>query len=90
MEIKTIEIDEGFPLEVVNKKVMCYKPKRNKEGRMQYKDCLVYLARVLPQNEPTLPVIIGLASFSLNNVLSEKQRKLANRFIYYWEEKGIL
>lgn len=90
MEIKTIEIDKGYPLQIVNKKVMSYKPIPNKNGYTQYKDCLVYLARVLPQNDPALPVIIGLASFSLNSVLSEKQRKLADKFIDYWTEKGVL
>ena len=90
MEIKTIEIDEGYPLQIVYKKVMSYKPIGNKNGYAQYKDCLVYLARVLPQNEPSLPVVIGLASFSLNNELSEKQRKLADKFIDYWKAKGVL
>ena len=90
MEIKTIEIEQGFPLEVVNKRISCYKPIRNSNGEMRYKDALVYLARVIPPNEPTLQVIFGLASFALNNKLSKKQAELADKFIRYWSEKGVL
>jgi len=90
MEVKTIELERGYPLQIVTKRIVSYKPVRNKDGDIRYKDALMYLCRVLPPNEPSLPVIFGLASFSINNNLSEKQRKLADKFIYFWEEKGIL
>ncbi|MBO7696277.1 MAG: hypothetical protein J6T10_26875 [Methanobrevibacter sp.] len=90
MEVKTIELEKGFPLQIVTKRIISYKPIRNKDGDIRYKDALTYLCRVLPPNEPSLPVIFGLASFSINNNLSEKQRKLADKFIYFWEEKGVL
>ena len=91
MEIKTIEIDEGYPLQVVIKRVISYKPIYNSEIKRLLKDCLIYLCRVLPQNEPTLSILFGLASYSLsNNGLTEKQAKLANKFIKFWTEKGVL
>ena len=91
MEIKTIEIDEGYPLQVVTKRVVSHKPIYNNKGERLLKDCLIYLCRVLPQNEPTLNVLFGLASYSLNNNgLTEKQAKLANKFIKFWTEKGVL
>lgn len=90
MEVKTIELEKGYPLQIVTKRVVSYKPIRNKNNCMKYKDALIYLCRVLPPNEPSLPVIFGLASFSINNNLSEKQTKLAAKFITYWEEMGVL
>lgn len=90
MELKTIEIEKGYPLEIVCKKIHSYKPIRNDFGQIKYKDALVYLCRVLPPNEPSLQVIFGLASFALNNSLSTKQAKLADKFISFWEDKGVL
>lgn len=91
MEIKTIELEKDYPLQIVTKRVVSYKPIYNKNGERLLKDCLVYLCRVLPQNEPTLNILFGLASYSLKNGgLTNKQRELANKFIEYWTEKGVL
>lgn len=90
MEVKTIEIEEGYPLQIVTKRVASYKPLLNKQRERRVRDCLVYLCRVLPPNEPSLNILFGLASFSIANKLSDKQYNLAVKFIYYWQEKGVL
>lgn len=90
MEKKTIVLEKGYPLEVVTKRVKSYKPIKNENGSILYKDALKYLFRVLPPDEPSLDVILGLASFATANNLSDKQAKLADKFIDYWEKKGIL
>ena len=90
MEKKTIVLEKGYPLEVVTKRVKSYKPIRNENGSILYKDALKYLFRVLPPDEPSLDVILGLASFATANNLSDKQAKLADKFIDYWEKRGIL
>lgn len=90
MEVKTIELEEGFPLQIITKRVKSYKPIRNDAGKILYKDALKYLFRVLPPDEPSLDIILGLASFATANNLSEKQAKLADKFIKYWVERGVL
>lgn len=90
MEVKTIEIEEGYPLQVVTKRIASYRPLFNKQHKRRVKDCLVYLCRVLPPNEPSLNILFGLASFSIANKLSDKQYDLAIKFIRYWEDKGVL
>ena len=90
MEKKTIFLEEGYPLEVVTKRVKSYKPVRNEKGSILYKDALKYLFRVLPPDEPSLDIILGLASFATANNLSDKQAKLADKFIDYWQKRGDL
>lgn len=90
MEKKTIFLEKGYPLEVVTKRVKSYKPIRNEEGSILYKDALKYLFRVLPPDEPSLDIILGLASFATANNLSDKQAKLADKFIDYWQKRGVL
>ena len=63
MEIKTIELEKGYPLQVVTKRVISYKPNYNEYGERKIVDCLMYLCRVLPQNEPTLNILFGLAIY---------------------------
>lgn len=90
MEKKTIMLEkEGYPLEIVTKRVTSYKPIRNSEGSILYKDALKYLFRVLPPDDPSLDIILGLASFATANNLSDKQAKLADKFIDYWEKEGF-
>ena len=88
METKTITIDE-MNYELVTKRVATLKPIRT-NGSIRYSMALFYLTRVLPYNEPSLAIILNLASFAMSNRLSEKQAKLADKFISYWEEKGVL
>ena len=91
MEKKTIMLEkEGYPLEVVTKRVTSYKPIRNSEGSILYKDALKYLFRVLPTDEPSLDIILSLASYATANNLSGKQVKLAEKFIDYMEKRGVL
>ena len=90
MEKKTIFLEKGYPLEVVTKRVKSYKPIRNEEGSILYKDALKYLFRVLPPDEPSLDIILGLGSFATANNLSDKQAKLADKFIDYWQKRGVL
>lgn len=90
MEKKTIVLEKGYPLEVVTKRVTSYKPIKNEKGSILYKDALKYLFRVLPPDDPSLDVILGLASFATANNLSDKQAKLADKFIDYWEKRGVL
>ena len=78
MEVKTIEIDKGFPLQVVKKVITCFKPIRNEKGGMQYKDLLQYLVKVLPQDDPSYSVVLSLASYS------------TTKFIKYYKSKGGL
>lgn len=87
MEKKTIE---EYPLKRVIKRVECFKPIRNDKGAFRYKDALQYLARVLPQNDPSYGFILGLASFATANQLSNKQREKADEFIEFYESKGVL
>lgn len=89
MEVKTITQD-GFIYEVVTRKITTLKPVRTK-GEIKYADALFYLVRVLPYNEPSLEIILSLASFARGKGgLSPKQAQLADKFINYWEEQGVL
>ena len=82
MEVKTITQDD-FIYEVVTKKITTLKPVRTK-GEIKYADTLFYLVRVLPYNEPSLEIILSLASFARGKGgLSPKQAQLADKFINY-------
>lgn len=63
-----------------------FKPIRNEAGEMGYDRALLYLARVFPINHPDLKIIFSLASYSMSNGLSEKQRELADKIILYHEK----
>jgi hypothetical protein len=39
-------------------------PIYNKNGKIRYRDCLVFLARILPINFPSYEFILNLASYS--------------------------
>ena len=62
MEKKTIE---EYPFKWVEKRVKSKKPIRNEKGAMLYKDALVYLVRVLKQDQPDFNLILGLASTNI-------------------------
>lgn len=79
-----------YPLIKVIKRVTSYKPIRNENGAMKYKDALQYLVRVIDQDEPSFPLILGLASFATQNKLSTKQAEKADEIIAYYEKKGVL
>lgn len=87
MEKKTIE---EYPFTWVEKRVKSKKPIRNEKGGMRYKDALVYLVRVLKQDQPDFNLILGLASFATANGLSEKQAAKASEIIKFYEKEGIL
>lgn len=82
--------EEKYPKERVIKRVTSFKPIRNSEGSMRYKDALQYLVRVIEQDEPAFPLILGLASFATQNKLSDKQAEKADEIIAYYENKGVL
>lgn len=88
METKTIE--DKYPFKWVEKRIKVKKPIRNKKGDLLYKDALVYLAKVLRQDQPDYPLIFGLASFSIANRLSDKQAKKASAIIRFYESEGVL
>lgn len=82
--------EEKYPKTKVTKRVTSFKPIKNDEGRMLFKDALQYLVRVIDQEEPAFDLILGLASFATQNKLSEKQAGKANEIIRYYENKGVL
>lgn len=82
--------EEKYPKERVIKRVTSFKPIRNKEGSMLYKDALQYLVRVIDQDEPAFGLILGLASFATQNKLSDKQAEKASDIIKFYENKGVL
>lgn len=87
MRIKT---QDDYPTELVVKKTKSIKPIRNKDGAIQYKEALQYLARVIPQDEPCYDFLFNLASFATSNKLSPAQAFEADKFINFYEKKGIL
>ena len=90
MKYKVIE-REGYPVLKVRKVIESYKPQRNQEGALRYRDALVYLARIISQDDPSFRIILSLASYSVyNQGLTKKQRELADRVIAFYEEKGVL
>lgn len=63
------------------------KPLRDDKGEMEYADALAYLVKITPQHHPNFIILLRLASFATNpNGLSEKQRELADKFIWRHEE----
>ena len=87
MEKKTID---EYPFKWVEKRVKSKKPIRNEKGVMRYKDALVYLVRVIKQDQPDFNLILGLASFATANGLSDKQAAKASEIIYFYEKEGVL
>ena len=81
---------ELYPKERVIKRITSFKPIRNERGTVLYKDALQYLVRVIDQDEPSFPLILGLASFSTQNKLSQKQAEKADEIIAFYENKGVL
>lgn len=81
---------DKYPKEVVQKRIKSFKPIRNEEGSMLYKDALQYLVRVIEQDNPVYPLILGLASFATANKLSTKQAEKADEIIAYYENEGVL
>jgi hypothetical protein len=57
---------------------------------MRYKDALVYLVRVIKQDQPDFNLILGLASFATANGLSDKQAAKASEIIKFYEKEGVL
>lgn len=81
---------EEYPKVPFTKRVTSFRPIRNKDGVILYKDALQYLVRVIEQDAPDFPLILGLASFSTQNKLSDKQAAKASEIIKYYEKKGVL
>jgi hypothetical protein len=65
-------------------------PLYNKRGEMQYRDCLMFLARVLPINFPSYEFILNLASYSTTQGgLTPRQRQKADEIIDFFHNKGF-
>ena len=72
--------------EIVKKVIKLYRPMRDKNGSIQYKPALLYLARTLQEEDPNYHTIFSLASFAMANHLTKKQIKLADKFINWYEK----
>ena len=75
----------------VTKKVTSYRPLLGIGRGIRTLDALVYLSRVIPQDEPSLQAIYSLIGFELNNgELTEDKVRLASKIIDYWVKEGVL
>lgn len=67
-----------------------FRPNLDKNGVINYKLALQYLARIIDQDLPNFEFILNLASFATTNKLSNKQRYEADKIIQYYEDRGVL
>jgi hypothetical protein len=65
-------------------------PIYNKDGKIRYRDCLIFLARALPTNFPSYEFILNLASYSTTQGgLTDRQKYKADEIIDFFYRKGF-
>ena len=83
---------EGYQFEIITYATKIKKPIYGKRGARRYTDVLIYLLRVINENDAIYNLLLSLASYAVHNngLLSNKQSKMLDDFIKQYEKEGIL